>query len=508
MEGRDIAVGEFVSWAAYHANVQVQHSRPPTTIALMPLFREVSHSFATIIHCMKTNQEATQLLNPGQKPVLTMDQPLYALGKQIQWKFPDVYGEDKYVMMLGPLHIEMAGLKMIGDLLDGTGWTNAIAQAEVTTKGTADSFIHASHVARTRRAHQVTSSSLYILQRQARERDKESIDREAPVSEESFTEWCEQRSKAHPMFRFWSTVLDLELTVLAFVRAIRTSDFDLYVQTLSQLAPWFFALDHAHYARWISVHIRDMTSLAQQCPDVHEHFMRGAFTSNKTGNLYSAIGLDHAHEQMNAQVKGDGGAIGLTEDPGALRRWMVAGPHLAMVITEYESTIDNSHVGTNQKHHEQSTTQQQAFADDVRSLVAVMDELGNPFLDQTKELLTIDSQNVMPQSVVESLEQIHTLGETKYRTFIEIPISATIPRNSLPLFRKPKRADPSKDRQKITELKSDCALFSRLYIASQTREGDIGEFFKHENQKYPPALSSSGKLKQGKKIRSSWMSRD
>ena len=59
--------------------------------------------------------------------------------------------------------------------------------------------------------------------------DKESTDREAPVSEESFTEWCEQRSKAYHMFRFWSTVLDLELTVLAFVRAIRTSDFDLYV---------------------------------------------------------------------------------------------------------------------------------------------------------------------------------------------------------------------------------------------------------------------------------------
>ena len=128
------------------------------------------------------------------------------------------------------------------------------------------------------------------------------------------------------MFRFWSTVLDLQLTLLAFVRAIRTSDFELYVQALSQLAPWFFALDHVHYARWVSVHIRDMSNLQKQCPDVHEHFMRGAFTSNKTGNLYSAIDLDHAH------VKGDGGAIGLTEDPGALRRWMVAGSHLAHII--------------------------------------------------------------------------------------------------------------------------------------------------------------------------------
>lgn len=506
IEAGDLAVGDFVSWAAYHASMEIQHNTLPTTIALMPLFREESHSFATILHCMKTNQEATQLLNPGQKPVLTMDQPLYALGKQIQWKFPDVYGEDKYVMMLGPLHIEMAGLKMIGDLLDGTGWTNAIAQAEVATKGTADSFIHASHVAKTRRAHQVTASSIYILQRQAFECDKESSTYEVPVSEESFTEWCKEKSKDHPMFRFWSTVLDLELTVLTFVRSIRTADFDMYVETLSQLAPWFFALDHVHYARWISVHIRDMASLAQQCPDVQDHFMHGAFTSNKTGNLYSAIGLDHAHEQLNAQVKGDGGAIGLTEDPGALRRWMVAGPHLAKIIGEYESNVDNSHVDTNSKHHEQSTTQQKAFANDVRSLVAVMAEFGNPFLDRTKDLLTIDSQDIMPQRVVESLENIHSLGESKYLTFIEerllkndTPISATIPRNSLPLFRKPKHADPSKDKQKITELKSDCALFSRLYIASQKREGDIKEFFKHENQKYPPSLSSSGKLKQGKK---------
>lgn len=78
------------------------------------------------------------------------------------------------------------------------------------------------------------------------------------------------------------------------------------MEALSQLCPWFFALDHVHYARWIPVHIKDMNNLHQQCPDVYEHFMLGAFTSNKTGNPYSAIGLDHAQEQMNAQVKGDG----------------------------------------------------------------------------------------------------------------------------------------------------------------------------------------------------------
>ena len=49
----------------------------------------------------------------------------------------------------------------------------------------------------------------------------------------------------------------------------------------------------------------------------------------KTTNTFSAIPLDQAHEQNNELIKGDGGIIGITENPGALLRWMVARPELA-----------------------------------------------------------------------------------------------------------------------------------------------------------------------------------
>jgi len=39
-----------------------------------------------------------------------------------------------------------------------------------------------------------------------------------------------------------------------------------------------------------------------------------------------SLPLDQAHEQINALVKGNGGAVGLTENSGELWRWMVAGP--------------------------------------------------------------------------------------------------------------------------------------------------------------------------------------
>ena len=59
----------------------------------------------------------------------------------------------------------------------------------------------------------------------------------------------------------------------------------------------------------------------------HE-FVSGKFVARKSYRLFSAIALDQAHKQVNALVKGDGGAVGLTEDPAALRRWMVSGPEV------------------------------------------------------------------------------------------------------------------------------------------------------------------------------------
>ena len=76
-------------------------------------------------------------------------------------------GEDKPVVMLGGLLIELAVLKAVGSWLLGSGWTEAIAQAEITTTERAESLVTSTHIRRTRYVHQVTASSLYILQQRA-----------------------------------------------------------------------------------------------------------------------------------------------------------------------------------------------------------------------------------------------------------------------------------------------------------------------------------------------------
>ena len=98
---------EDISWAAYHAIRKDQHDYMEGISSLLPLFTESSKSAAMMYHSMNIGKQAVHHLNPGQVPFITVDQPLFALAKKIQWNFPDVFGEDKFVVLLGGLHIEM-----------------------------------------------------------------------------------------------------------------------------------------------------------------------------------------------------------------------------------------------------------------------------------------------------------------------------------------------------------------------------------------------------------------
>jgi len=137
--------------------------------------------------------------------------------------------------MFGGLHIQMAALKTLGDWLQGSGWVEALAQVEIATAGTADSFLRESHVLRTGRAHQVTAAALYILQHRAcndyclgETRDAEDLPK---------LDWCRQRGEDIPQFHYWATVLELELLVSVYVRSGIVSHVPRCSDTAGPLVP-------------------------------------------------------------------------------------------------------------------------------------------------------------------------------------------------------------------------------------------------------------------------------
>ena len=78
-------------------------------------------------------RDTTSFLSPGQVPVIAADQPIYALAINIYWHWIEHYGEDKCSMSylsggLG-LHIELATLRSIGNILQNSGWTGTLGGA-------------------------------------------------------------------------------------------------------------------------------------------------------------------------------------------------------------------------------------------------------------------------------------------------------------------------------------------------------------------------------------------
>ena len=142
------------------------------------------------------------------------------------------------------------------------------------------------HVTRTRWAHHVTAASLSVLQRAAYQQyiNMHLGDDALPT----FREWCKTQSEVHPQFLYWSTTISLELPVMQFVRSLRDGNFQLYVETLGKLAPWFFAMDRTHYSRWLPVRIRDIIRLKDTHPCVtissHKVIPRTCLVISGTGS--------------------------------------------------------------------------------------------------------------------------------------------------------------------------------------------------------------------------------
>ena len=99
--------------------------------------------------------------------MITADQPVCAIGKQVQWLYPDEYGDHKVLMMMGPLHIEMNFLHILGTWLESSGWTESLVKAKITSSEKAESFLSGSHPKRSRYAHQLTCASISLLMNEA-----------------------------------------------------------------------------------------------------------------------------------------------------------------------------------------------------------------------------------------------------------------------------------------------------------------------------------------------------
>ena len=109
--------------------------------------------------------------------------------------------------------------------------------------------------------------------------------------------------------------------------------------------------------------------------------------------------------------------------------------------------------------------------------------MGNPFLEETTDILRLDTRDIVDPTVASSVHQAKTMGQEQYQTFMidrlmeqTTPISKLIKKDKLSLFSRPSQREKSKTSLQVSSLKSDWSLFSWLYIACRSRDGNLHNF--------------------------------
>ena len=180
---------------------------------------------------------------------------------------------------------------------------------------------------------------------------------------------------------------------------------------------------------------------------------------------------------------------------------MVAGPEIARILSSFESDEfqdEDKDLG----HHEDSDRHEMKFRTDTMAIKDVFSELGNPF-EENDILMHIMKKTIMCQEAVQSVREAQRLGKEQYDQYVkerlvkgEVSLYDVIKRNNLPLLREKNKVSTSKGKLKMVSLKQECKLYASLYVACQSRNGDLQDFFTHENHSYPPAISEYGKLRK------------
>ncbi|QQP38995.1 uncharacterized protein LOC103506659 [Caligus rogercresseyi] len=132
--------------------------------------------------------------------------------------------------------------------------------------------------------------------------------------------------------------------------------------------------------------------------------------------------------------------------------------------------------------------------------------MGNPFEEESQDLLILDSKDIAGPAAVETVLNAKKIGQEQFEAFTrECLLDTTkavddpIPRNKLKVFSTSTPRSKSKGQQQLISVKNDHDFFARMYIGCQTRDGNLEDFFRHENQACPPALSDGGNLFTGTK---------
>ena len=96
--------------------------------------------------------------------------------------------------------------------------------------------------------------------------------------------------------------------------------------------------------------------------------------------------------------------------------------------------------------------------------------MGNPFLEDSGDMLTVDTKVVMNKDAIRTVHAVEEIGQRQFMEFVEDmmksasnkPLRDIVSNNKLALFSTPQAKQRSRSKGQVAFLKTNCIIFTRL----------------------------------------------
>jgi hypothetical protein len=312
------------SWGGFNAKVVTGNAHKASDIRVLPIIDSDPNSASCIYSTLSfVIQDSKKLSVPT--PVITFDQPLWIKALKIS-----TFHNLPIVCRLGTFHLQMSFLSSIGTLMDGSGLSDVLQCCY--GQNTVKHILSGKAVARAVRGHFLVESALFIIllknvlkdgayQKEMAElrgsysvifsegyNSETDIPESLSVIEKALAELKNDLMKKSRTAKLWLLYLDYISSFKQLLRAERTGDWQLHLDSIRSMINLFAATGHNNYAKCARLYVEFMSDLPDKFPHLHEQFVNGLHVARRSNKFWAGISTDLAIEQaMMRSVKSSGG---------------------------------------------------------------------------------------------------------------------------------------------------------------------------------------------------------
>ena len=275
--------------------------------------------------------------------------------------------------------------------------------------------------------------------------------------------------------------------VKQFIRAERTSDWELHLTATAKMLNLFAATGHIHYTKSARLYLQEMNNLPKTHPWLYEQLaVKRLFTVRRTDRFWAGLWTDLSIEQLLMKsLKNRGGLTrgrGMTESVRTL--WTYSMHKCAAVHNAMSSVTGLSH-RTSEQHVEMSSSRCQRDVEDLQKIFkrfcqhdpfdvheTQLKSLSTGLTATTNDGINCDNEEVVRNRIQVQLDGISVADASVKRSDKVKPLSSL--KKGVTIDQQTVYVDP-------------LVLFTRLVMLLERSE-DMSSYFKYELTPVPTSL--------------------